>query len=556
MSESGTNALIEYEMKDFLPIAIESLMEAISLKPIPYNIIYQINHELNQEYGHLVSDLTNPYKAQTISEQIKLGQLDNTLQKFYYTLEANFTFNKIQFDAFKLTFANEILSLDELEDEVIHSKIQIFKTLVEHHFGNIRKILESAEIEIKDDRMQIIYPQLLEGYERILLAIDEKYKDSSLVEKVLEIDQIYFVQDEEELINFYDKNKSLLEGKYLVDKIENIGILTRLFSEGASIDVGIFAKEVLVEWRNEFSEITRQAREEKRLIKEEAKRKKIPYKEDLIDILYNEIAPRFLQKKNLKTILMEIKGNFTTQEEKVLLTTILKAINEVEQQIIDMLFSENGDKFYNKFEKNGYEGNPILYFVVLYKALLDNNIDFIAEIMKNQEEHYLLRMAARKMLYEKMVQNSQVKNPVGEGRVIGLFISSFEKIVLNDDEPIEYKRDNLVRLAKLVIQGVPEFGEQFETGLSDTYIKIFSEVLDINLVNKYAGLKKLSSKETEQLELLKDGFKLCEAVNRGLQSTSNKSRDQIRRNDLLLSKIDRKLGSVVKKIKIHSNILN
>ncbi len=555
MSESVISPLSDFEMKEYVPLIFESAVEAFSLAP-PYEIIHSINLEFYAEYQNLIGELTDPFGITTVLEQIEEGKLDSVLQKFYHTLYANFAVHQIPFESFKQLILKETLELSRLDKETIQEKISVFQTIIKLHFGNVKKILLDAAFEANDEKMQILFPQLLEGYERVLMALDQRHKENSMVEKVLALAQVVFIYTEEDLLAFCEKNQSLLEGKYLVEKLENIAILTRLFSEGTNIDVGIFIKEVLVNWRNEFTDLIRQAKEEKRILKEDAKKKKIKVTEETIDLLYSEIAPRFLENKNLKAILMEIKGNFKTTEDKVLLSELLKQLTTIEQPFIKLLQKEEINAHYKNFNKNEFEENPLMYFAVLYKSLADNQIDFLADVLKKTDEHYQLRLGARKLLFTRMIQNTKIKNPVGENRIIGLFLSSFERFILNDDEPIAIRRDNIVRLTKMIIMGNIDLGENFDTLLSDIFIKVFTEVLDVNLVNKYANLKKLSAKEAEAIELVKNAFKLYEIVSKELHNIDNKTREQARRNDILINKIERKLLNSIKKIRNHATILS
>jgi len=153
------------------------------------------------------------------------------------------------------------------------------------------------------------------------------------------------------------------------------------------------------------------------------------------------------------------------------------------------------------------------------------------------------------------MQNCRVKNPMGAGRVMNAFLSSYERIILEPKEPLEIRKDTLIKLSFLVIHGLPDLGDHFDTDLVDMFTKVYTEVLDVNLVTRFSNLKKLSDAENEQLELLKEGLKWYEVIVREIGRRKNKSREQNRRNDLLLNKMERKLSSNVKKIQARSVIL-
>ena len=545
MSSQELSSLNNFKLQDYLPVILENLIDSIALPP-PYDIICQISYEFNTVYDEIAMSLTDPYSVSNILNQIKLGKTDSTLKKFFETIRANNHFYKIDFDQFKRLFLQSFVNIGKMDINALKNKIEVFRSLIDYSFGDLVKIIKSKEFEVNDEKMKILYPQVLEAYERTLRWVVEKFPDKSLIDRISLFVQINFPANEESLIDFYEKNKSLLEPVFAVQKIENISILTRLLSEGANIDVGMLVKEALVFWRNEISDIIRMAKEEKRILKEEAKKKKIRITEEEIDLLYNEITPRFLENKNLKAILMEIKDKY---QNKRLLAQIMSDLSTTENDYIEILNKKNYDNLLKHFDENQYEDKPILYFAILYKALIENQIDFLADIVKLFDENYFLKLAARKLLFIKMIQNSKIKNAVGENRVFVAFLNSFERIICNDNEPLNIRKENLLILSKMIIAGFQELPESFNNLLDDLFIKIFNDILDINLINKFATLKRITEKETEKLDLMKHALKLYELVISELSNRTSKTREQNRRNDFLLSKIERKLSNNVKKIK-------
>ncbi len=544
--------LKDFKIDDLIPLAYEKVMEDLHLPP-GYEIIQPMSRELSGAYHKMGLGLDN---LESLVIQISEGKLDLPLKKYFETLKSNYHFPIMDFSQFRQLVVSDFQETGRLEPGDLKAKIETFQAFANIFFGNIRKIIESKRFEVKDEKMIHLYPQALEAYERALMWIDEKHADNTLKEKMAFYLQLTFPKNEEELQGIYEKNRSLLEAVIAVQKIENIAIFTRMLTEGANIDVSTLTKESLVNWRNEVSEITRQAKDEKRIQKEEAKKKKIPLDEPLITLLFNDIVPRLLQKKNLKTILMEIKGNFTSPQSKIVLGQLLQVMQPIEQDFIDILFAEDGKDYYKNFDENEQEENSLLYFAILYKALIENQIDFLVELIKNHTEHYLLRIGVRKLFLIKIYQNSRIKNPVGENRVISAFLNSFEKMILNDSEDLKIRNENLIQFSRMIITGFPDLSENLNTSLSDLFIKIYSEILDINLFNKFVSLKKLTEKESDKLELLKNGFKLYEAIVKGLSNNANKPRDQARRNEFVLAKMERKLAGNVKKIKSKSITLN
>ncbi len=555
MANKESSILTNYKLMDYMPVVLEQAMNKLSIDP-PYQMIYQISLDFNDNYLNLAPHLQNPYETDTIITQIKEGRLDYPLKKFFQTLLSNYLYKGDDFPLFKEIIIEQLRQINLLDKDTLDKKIDLYHILIEYHFGDIPKIVQSKSFEVNDERLLDFFPQLIEGYERTLLFIQQKYDNTSIIDKIQYYAQVTFPQNEEQLIAYYEKNKSLTESILTVQKIENISIITRMFSEGAPIDISIIVKEALVNWRNEISDIIKQAKEEKRIIKEDSKKKKLNSSDEEIDILYNEVTPRFLQKKNLKAILVEVKDKFSSPQSLKSFARLMKELNSVEMDFLDVIFSDNGDKYYKNFDQNEFEGKAYVYFAVLYKAFIENQVDFLIDIIKNTVENYFLRIAARKLLFIKILQNSKIKNPVGENKIFNGYLNSFERIILNEEEPINIRRENLLFLSKQILTGYPDLSDVFNTQLNDIFIKIYSEILDVNLFNKFAGLKKISEKENCQLELMKDAFKLYEVISRELSNTKNKSREQIRRNEFLLTKMDRKLSSNVSKIKSRSVILN
>ncbi|MDH4127873.1 MAG: hypothetical protein OEV44_03905, partial [Spirochaetota bacterium] len=356
MSSQELSSLNNFKLQDYLPVILENLIDSIALPP-PYDIICQISYEFNTVYDEIAMSLTDPYSVSNILNQIKLGKTDSTLKKFFETIRANNHFYKIDFDQFKRLFLQSFVNIGKMDINALKNKIEVFRSLIDYSFGDLVKIIKSKEFEVNDEKMKILYPQVLEAYERTLRWVVEKFPDKSLIDRISLFVQINFPANEESLIDFYEKNKSLLEPVFAVQKIENISILTRLLSEGANIDVGMLVKEALVFWRNEISDIIRMAKEEKRILKEEAKKKKIRITEEEIDLLYNEITPRFLENKNLKAILMEIKDKY---QNKRLLAQIMSDLSTTENDYIEILNKKNYDNLLKHFDENQYEDKPIL----------------------------------------------------------------------------------------------------------------------------------------------------------------------------------------------------
>jgi hypothetical protein len=311
----------------------------------------------------------------------------------------------------------------------------------------------------------------------------------------------------------------------------------------------------LVSWRNEYTEIIRQAKELKIIAKEEAKKKKVDFNEDEVYILFDEIAPRLLKDKTLKSILLEIRDKFTSVKEKTQLSNLLMAMSTVEKDFVYTLRRGKEDKNIKDFNKNSFEKKPYLYLAVIYRAFTDNNMDFLAGILKNNKENYSLRLAARKLIFERIMMNSQVKNPIGKNRIIGIFLTSFEKMTLNEGEDTNIRIENLKRLSRLMVSSIPELGGSFDILLGNTFVKVFAELLDVNLLNRYLGSKKLNKKELDNIELLKYGFKLYKLVSLEMHNIMNKSRDLKRRNEFQLAKIERKLLGSIKKIQSYEGSL-
>ncbi len=543
--------LNQYDIKEYSPLVFERVIQSINIE-VPYSFIATISKEFSINYEELSISLSDPWEIKTILKQITIGKLDKAINKIYYTLDSNFHLKNMSFKLFKKTLSKELSELAKMDSEIISKRITIFSKLSHYHFGNIKEILLSKTLKVKNKKFIDLYSSLLEGYERILIAI--KNKGMNLIDTIIAFDEINF-PSEEELIKFYEKNHSLLEGKYLIDKLENISILTRLFSNSNNIDVSIFIKEVLVSWRNEYTDIIRHSKELKKIEKEEAKKKKVDFDEEQIYILFDEIIPRLLKNKSLKSILLEIKNKFTSPEEKKQLSNILIAINTLEKDFIYILRHGKPDKHFGNFNKNLFEKKPYLYLSVIYRAFTANNIDFLANILKHHEENYFLRIAARKLIFARMMMNSQIKNPVSKNRVIGIFLSSFEKMILNKEEVINTRIETLKKLSKLMINGISELGDSFDVLLGDLFVKVFTELLDVNLLNKYIRAKKLSKKELDNIELLKCGFKLYKIVSLEMSNNINKSRLLKRRNEFQLIKIERKLLSNIKKIQAYENVL-
>ncbi len=551
----GTPMLRDFETEDFLTLIYEKVMEDLHLEP-RFEIIQPMSRELAKTYDKLSLELGDPDDLKTLVTQMSGGRIDLPIKKFFETLKANYHFPIMDFSQFRQLVVTDLQEMGRLEIGEIKSKVETLKAFVGLSFGDIKKIIESKGFEVKDEKMITLYPQALEALERALIWINEKHKDYTLTEKLGLYIQLTFPKNEEELQGYYEKNRSLLEAVIAVQKIENIAIFTRMLTEGATIEVSTLTKEALVNWRNEISEITREAKDEKRMQKEEAKKKKIPLDEPLITLLFNDIIPRLLQKKNLKAILMEIKGKFTTPQSKIVLAQLLQVMQPIEQDFIDILFAEDGKGYYKNFDENEQEEKPLLYFAILYKALIENQIDFLVEVIKNSSEHYLLRIGTRKLFLIKIYQNSRIKNPIGENRVIGAFLTSYENMILNESEELKIRNENLLQFSKMIINGFPELSDTLNTSLGDLFIKIYSEILDVNLLNKFVSLKKLTGKESDKLELLKNAFKLYEAIAKELSNNAKRPREQARRNEYLLAKMERKLAGNVKKIKGKSITFN
>ncbi|MDH5681502.1 MAG: hypothetical protein OEZ36_07940 [Spirochaetota bacterium] len=542
------DSLSQPELMDYMPCVFESVTLELGLRA-PYEIIYQIAKDLNSAYSEISLDLENPQSIVTLFNQVKAQKLEFPIRKFFETVRSNFGFNKLDYPQFRRIILQQMVNFNKLDKENAKERMDLFKSISDYEFGNIRKILKSRDFPVKEEAMLKLYPQVLEGYERVLMWINEKHPDETDAEKVKWYSQIHFPENEEELIAIYEKNRSLTESVFSVTKLENIAILTRVFSGGASIDIGVLIKEALVNWRNEISEITRTAKEERRIQKEDAKRKKIDTTEEEVEMLYDLLIPGLLEGKNLKEILVDKKDILVTPQAKKIFASLLQQLNPVEDEFVDILKMEKPMKLFKGFDKNEFEGRAICYFGLLYKAYLDGNIDFLLDLIKQQKENYLLRLSCRKLFFLKIQDNSKIKNPVGENKVFGAFLSSFERIIMNEEEPLENRRDNLVQFSKLIISGFPDLSESFNTMLNDLFIKLYSELLDVNLLNKYASLKKMSEKENVEMEMMKDAFKLYEAITRELANPANKTRDQMRRNEFLLTKIERKLAANVKKIR-------